>query len=307
MHPGYGFLAENAEFAAAVIEAGLIWVGPTPAQIAVARRQARRQTRRRRRRRAHCRRRRGETGRTTTSARRVPVLVKAAAGGGGRGMRVVRRRDGAGGRRGGSEPRGRSPRSATAPSSSSRSSSWRVTSRCRSSETSTGTWSTSASGSARSNGATRRSSRRRHRRASTQRRATALHDGALALAKHVGYENAGTVEFLVGDDGTIQFLEVNTRLQVEHPVTEAVTGIDLVELQLRVAAGEPLPMTQDAIDDPRPRHRGSARGRGPGRRLAARPSDRSTGSRCRTTVRVDACDSPPATSCQPTTTRCSPR
>jgi propionyl-CoA carboxylase alpha chain len=245
VHPGYGFLAENADFARQVTEAGLTWVGPTPEQITllgdkVAAKKAA-----------------IDAGVPTAPVFDaapgdipddvpLPALVKAAAGGGGRGMRIVRdaaelgeaveaaSREAASAFGDGTvfiEPYIENGRHVEVQIMGDR------------------------HGSVVHFGERECSIQRRNQKVVEEAPSagisdeirTALHEGAVALASHVGYENAGTVEFLVGDDGTLNFLEVNTRLQVEHPVTEAVTGFDLVEVQLRVAAGEALPVSQDDI------------------------------------------------------------
>ncbi len=247
VHPGYGFLAENADFAEQVIAAGLVWVGPTPDQIRLlgdkvaAKRAAR------------------EAGVPTTAFVEVvvgegpdvgdlpfPVLVKAAAGGGGRGMRVVERPEDL------ADAVAGASREAQAAFGDGAVFIEPYLARGRHVEV-------QVFGDSHGNvihlGERECSIQRRNQKVieeapsagiddDTRRR---LCDGAVALARHVGYRNAGTVEFMVGVDGDVTFLEVNTRLQVEHPVTEAVTGLDLVELQLTVAAGEPLPVAQDDV------------------------------------------------------------
>ncbi len=245
LHPGYGFLAENAGFAQQVIDAGLIWVGPTPEQIRllgdkIAAKQIAVEA--------------GvpcapileaEPGMIPLDVP-LPALVKAAAGGGGRGMRLVRSAD----------------ELADAVMSASREASAAFgdgtvfvepyMERARHVEVQIVG---DAHGTIVHLGERECSIQRRNQKVIeeapspgiTDETRRALLDGARKLAEAVGYRNAGTVEFLVGDDGAVNFLEVNTRLQVEHPVTEAVTGIDIVELQLLVASGEPLPLTQDDV------------------------------------------------------------
>ena len=251
IHPGYGFLAENAGFAQAVIDAGLVWVGPTPEQVTLlgdkvaAKRAAL------------------DAGVPTTSMIEVvdgrpvgdatvtyPALVKAAAGGGGRGMRVVRSADEL------DDAVAAASREALAAFGDGAVFIEPYLERGRHVEV-------QIFGDRHGNvvhlGERECSIQRRNQKVVeespsagiTPEVRAALCAGAVALARHVGYEGAGTVEFMVGADSdgapTITFLEVNTRLQVEHPVTEAVTGLDLVELQLRVAAGEPLPISQDDV------------------------------------------------------------
>ncbi|MEU6232594.1 biotin carboxylase N-terminal domain-containing protein [Kitasatospora sp. NPDC047058] len=234
VHPGYGFLSEDAGFARAVLDAGLTWIGPPPEAIAA-------------------------MGSKTAAKRLMaaagvpvlaavtdpveadlPLLVKAAAGGGGRGMRVVHRladlagelaaaRTEAAKNFGSDEvfcerylPTGRHVEVQLL--ADAHGTVWAVGDRdC--------------------------SLQRRHQKVIEEAPAPGLgpelrarlHAAAVAAAQAIGYTGAGTAEFLLAEDGRFYFLEMNTRLQVEHPVTEAVTGLDLVALQLAVAEGEALP------------------------------------------------------------------
>ena len=244
VHPGYGFLSENAHFAQAVIDAGLIWIGPPPAAISAlgdkvsARRIA------------------AKVGAPLVAGTTdpvshhqdviafakehgLPVAIKAAFGGGGRGLKVAHTIEEI------PELFASAVREAIAGFGRGECFVERYLDKPRHVET-------QVLVDKHSNAvviSTRDCSlQRRHQKLVeeapapflSQAQVDELYRSSKAIMKEAGYVGAGTCEFLIGQDGTISFLEVNTRLQVEHPVSEEVTGIDLVREQFRIAAGEPL-------------------------------------------------------------------
>ncbi len=251
VHPGYGFLSENAAFAQSVINAGLIWVGPPPSAIKAmgVKTEARSlmesagvplvpgfQSAE------------ADDAEFVRQASRIgyPVMVKAAGGGGGKGIRIVRAESDL-------LPALESARrEAQKAFNDPRVFLERYIERGRHIEVQV---------LADSFGNTVHlferecSAQRRHQKVIeespspllTDERRAAIGQAGVEAARAVGYVNAGTVEFIATPAGEFFFLEMNTRLQVEHPVTELVTGLDLVQLQLRVASGEALPFTQEDI------------------------------------------------------------
>jgi acetyl-CoA/propionyl-CoA carboxylase, biotin carboxylase, biotin carboxyl carrier protein len=250
VHPGYGFLAENADFAQAVIDAGLTWIGPGPKAI---RDLGDKVTAR------HIAQRVGaplvpgtaepvrDAAEVVAFAERhgLPVAIKAAFGGGGRGLKVAREIA--------EIPALLESATREAVAAFGRGECFveRYLDRPRHVEAQV---LADLYGAVVVVGTRDCSLQRRHQKLVeeapapflTDAQRASIHDSAKAICREAGYAGAGTVEYLVGEDGTVSFLEVNTRLQVEHPVTEQTTGIDLVREQFAIAAGEPLRFTADA-------------------------------------------------------------
>ena len=250
IHPGYGFLAENAEFAEACLETGITFVGPSPQSIRLMgdKVQARKVMQ--------------EAGlpvvpgtKELTSKRAAaaaatgigyPILIKAAAGGGGKGIRAVYRPE--------ELPMALEAASREAASAFGDAVLYmeKFLEPVRHVEVQI---IADGRGNVVSLGERECSIQRRHQKMIEEAPSTAvgarlrsrLREMAIAAARAVGYTNVGTLEFLIDRRGKANFLEMNTRLQVEHPVTEMVTGADLVADQIRVAAGEPLPYKQSDI------------------------------------------------------------
>jgi len=249
IHPGYGFLSENADFAQAVLDAGLTWIGPAPdATRLLGNKITARETAVR----AGAPLVAGSDGPVGSAAEArafaeqhgLPIAIKAAFGGGGRGMKVVRALEEI------EEAFDSAVREAVAAFGRGECFVERYLDRPRHVEAQV---LADTHGNVVVVGTRDCSLQRRHQKLVEEAPAPFLTDGqrrqiyqaSKAVCREAGYSGAGTVEFLVADDGTVAFLEVNTRLQVEHPITEETTGIDLVQEQFRIAAGEPLRFTED--------------------------------------------------------------
>jgi acetyl-CoA/propionyl-CoA carboxylase biotin carboxyl carrier protein len=251
VHPGYGFLAENADFAQGVIDAGLTWIGPTPQAI---RDLGDKVTARRIAAAVGAPLVPGSAGPVDGAAEVVafaaehglPVAIKAVYGGGGRGLKVARTAEEI------PELFDSAVREARAAFGRGDCFVERYLERPRHVEAQV---LADTHGTVVVVGTRDCSLQRRHQKLVEEAPAPFLtdaqrgeiHTAARAICAEAGYHGAGTVEFLVGQDGVISFLEVNTRLQVEHPVSEETTGLDLVGEQFRIAAGERLRITEDPV------------------------------------------------------------
>ena len=251
IHPGYGFLSENAAFATACAAAGIEFVGPPPAAIAA---MGSKSAAKRIMQGAgvplvpgyHGDDQSAELLAREAQAIGYPVLIKATAGGGGKGMKVATSAAEF------ASALASAQREARAGFGDDRVLVEKYLSAPRHIEIQVFA---DTHGNAIHLFERDCSVQRRHQKVleeapapgMTPDRRRAMGDAAVAAAKAIGYVGAGTVEFIAEQDGRFFFMEMNTRLQVEHPVTEMITGLDLVEWQLRVAAGEPLPRTQDQV------------------------------------------------------------
>ncbi|PQM75440.1 biotin carboxylase N-terminal domain-containing protein [Corynebacterium sp. J010B-136] len=249
VHPGYGFLAENAEFAQAVIDAGLIWIGPSPQSIAdlgdkvTARHIAER---------AEAPMTPGTKDPVADAAEveafaeefGLPIAIKAAFGGGGRGMKVAYEKSEV------AELFESATREAISAFGRGECFVERYLDKARHVEAQV---LADQHGNVIVAGTRDCSLQRRFQKLVeeapapflTDEQRASIHESAKRICREAGYYGAGTVEYLVGSDGLISFLEVNTRLQVEHPITEETTGLDLVREQFRIAEGQELRIKED--------------------------------------------------------------